>query len=102
MSVTNMTSENFKALTENTQVPVLIDFFAPWCSPCRMLSPIIDEIAEEAKAVKVCKVNIDDEQNLAAKFSVMSVPTLVLIKDNQISSMVGLRSKAEILEFING
>lgn len=101
MSVTNMTSENFKALTENAQVPVLIDFFAPWCSPCRMLSPIIDEIAEEAKAVKVCKVNIDEEQSLASRFSVMSVPTLVLIKENQISSMVGFRSKAEILEFIS-
>ena len=101
MSVTNMTSENFKALTENAQVPVLIDFFAPWCSPCRMLSPIIDEIAEEAKAVKVCKVNIDEEQSLASRFSVMSVPTLVLIKENRVSSMVGLRSKAEILEFIS-
>ena len=101
MSVTNMTSENFKALTENAQVPVLIDFFAPWCSPCRMLSPIIDEIAEEAKAVKVCKVKIDEEQSLASRFSVMSVPTLVLIKENRVSSMVGLRSKAEILEFIS-
>ena len=101
MPITKMTSENFKSITEGCSEPILIDFFAPWCSPCRMLSPIIDEISETAETVKICKVNIDEQPDLANQFNVMSIPTLIVFKDGQkVNESVGLVAKEKIEELI--
>ena len=99
MSVLKITSENFEKEVMQSDKPVLIDFWASWCMPCKMLSPTIDEIAGEVEQrVKVGKVNVDEEPKLAQKFNVMSIPTLVIIKDGKVqSTSVGVRSKQEIL-----
>lgn len=99
MSVLKITSENFESEVMQSDKPVLIDFWASWCMPCKMLSPTIDEIAGEVEQrVKVGKVNVDEEPKLAQKFNVMSIPTLVIIKDGKVqSTSVGVRSKQEIL-----
>ena len=99
MSVLKITSENFEKEVMQSDKPVLIDFWASWCMPCKMLSPTIDEIAEEVEGkVKVGKINVDEEQKLAQEFNVMSIPTLVIIKDGKVqSTSVGVRSKQEIL-----
>ncbi len=81
---------------------VLVDFWAAWCGPCQMLLPIMDEVAEEAGDVKVCKVNVDEEPELAAQYKVMTIPTLVLIKNGTVlKTTVGVRPKTEILEMLN-
>lgn len=102
MSEMNITKNNFEQEVLHSDKPVLIDFWAPWCGPCRMLSPVISEIAEEyGDKVKVCKVNVDDEGELAAAFNVMSIPTLVVVKDGKVTnSAVGVRPKAQIVEMI--
>ena len=102
MSEMNITRNNFEQEVLHSDKPVLIDFWAPWCGPCRMLSPVISEIAEEyGDKVKVCKVNVDDEGELAASFNVMSIPTLVVVKDGKVTdSAVGVRPKAQIVEMI--
>lgn len=102
MSEMNITKNNFEQEVLHSDKPVLIDFWAPWCGPCRMLSPVISEIAEEyGDKVKVCKVNVDEEDELAASFNVMSVPTLVVVKDGKVAnSAVGVRPKAQIVEMI--
>jgi len=101
MSVITVTSQNFEEEVTNSEKPVLIDFWASWCGPCRMLSPIVDEIAEERIDVKVCKVNVDDEQELAGRFGVMSIPTLIVIQHGQIKNKsVGVVPKASILSMI--
>lgn len=99
MSVLKITSENFESEVMQSDKPVLIDFWASWCMPCKMLSPTIDEIAGEVEQkIKVGKVNVDEEPKLAQKFNVMSIPTLVIIKDGKVqSTSVGVRSKQEIL-----
>ena len=81
MSVLQITKNNFDTEVMNSEKPVLIDFWASWCGPCKMLSPVVDEIAEETTDVKVGKVNVDEQPELARQFGVMSIPTLVLIKD---------------------
>jgi len=98
----NITKNNFEQEVLHSDKPVLIDFWAPWCGPCRMLSPVISEIAEEyGDKIKVCKVNVDDEGELAASFNVMSIPTLVVVKDGKVAnSAVGVRPKAQIVEMI--
>ena len=103
MSEMNITKNNFEQEVLHSDKPVLIDFWAPWCGPCRMLSPVISEIAEEyGDKVKVCKVNVDEEDELAASFNVMSVPTLVVVKDGKVTnSAVGVRPKAQIVEMID-
>ena len=98
----NITKNNFEQEVLHSDKPVLIDFWAPWCGPCRMLSPVISEIAEEyGDKIKVCKVNVDEEGDLAASFNVMSIPTLVVVKDGKVAnSAVGVRPKAQIVEMI--
>ena len=93
---------NFEEIKQGDK-PILIDFYASWCGPCKMLSPIIDEIAEERKDIVVGKVNVDDEPELAEKFGVFSVPTLVILKDGEIvHQSAGARPKAQILKLLEG
>ena len=99
----NITKENFEAEVMSSDRPVLIDFWAPWCGPCRMLSPTISEIAEEyGDKVKVCKVNVDEQGELASTFGVMSIPTLVVIKEGKIvNSVIGVRPKDQIVSMFS-
>jgi len=97
MSVITITKENFNEEVINSEKPVLLDFWASWCGPCRMVSPIVDEIADERADVKVGKVNVDEQPELASKFGVMSIPTLVVMKNGKITSQtVGARPKNQI------
>lgn len=102
MSVITLTKNNFEKEVLQSDKPVLIDFWASWCGPCRMVSPIIDEIAEISDgSYKVAKINVDDQAELASKFGVMSIPTLIVIKDGKITnSSVGARSKQAILSML--
>lgn len=101
MSVITLTKENFEAEVMNSDKPVLIDFWAAWCGPCRMVGPTIDEIANEADDVKVGKVNVDEQPSLASRFGVMSIPTLVVMKDGQtVKSAVGVQNKRAILQML--
>jgi len=83
----------------NADVPVLVDFWAPWCRPCRMLAPVIDQVAEEVKeSAKICKVNVDEAPGIAAKFGIMNIPTLLVFKKGELDKkMVGVQSKANII-----
>ena len=95
--ITNVTKENFDKEVMQAEGTVLIDFWAAWCGPCRMIDPAVEKIAEERPDVKVCKINIDDEQELAIKYGVMSIPTLMVVKNGEIvNTAVGLRPKEEI------
>lgn len=98
MSEINLNSSNFDEQVTNTDKLVLIDFYATWCGPCKMLSPIISEIANEySNSVKVCKVNVDESQELALKYNIMSIPTLIFLKNGVvIKSVVGFCSKSEL------
>jgi len=102
MSVVNLTSENFQREVLNSEKPVLVDFWASWCGPCRMVSPLVDQIAEENQEVKVGKVDIDDQPELAGAFRVMSIPTLMVFKGGKLyKSAVGARPKAAILAMLD-
>ena len=102
MAVIELTSENFNREVLECDKTVLIDFWASWCAPCRMLSPVVDEIAEENTQIKVCKVNVDKEGELAAAFRVSSIPMLVVIKDKKVvETSVGVVPKQKILQMIN-
>lgn len=99
--ITTITKDNFEKEIVKADKPVLVDFGASWCGPCRMLSPTIDEIAEEHPEIKVCKINIDDEAELAIRHGVMSVPTLMIFKNGEIAqTAVGVRPKDEILDLL--
>lgn len=98
MSIINLTKENFEAEVIKSDKPVLIDFAATWCGPCKMLSPVVDQIAEEHDEIKVCKIDIDEQLELAQQFRVMSVPTLIAFKDGKIiKQSVGVVPKSKIL-----
>lgn len=96
-----LTKDNFENEVINSDKPVLIDFWASWCGPCKMMSPIFEEVAEEVEDVKFGKVNVDEESEIAEKYSVMSIPTLVLIKGGkEVLRSVGVKPKREILNMI--
>lgn len=100
MSVLNVNKSNFDSI-KNSDKPVLLDFYADWCGPCRMVSPIVDEIAEENQQFTVGKINVDDEPELAQEFGVVSIPTLVVIKDGKVVNQVsGARPKPQILAML--
>ena len=101
MSAMNIDKNNFQNEVMNSDKPVLLDFWAPWCGPCRMVGPVIDEIAQERPDVLVGKVNVDEEPELARQFGVMSIPMLAVIRDgNVVSKSVGAKSKVRILEML--
>lgn len=101
MNAVNLNSANFETEVLKANVPVLIDFWAPWCGPCRMVSPIVDEIALEASGFKVGKVNVDEQPELAEAFGVMSIPTLIVMKDGKLANKsVGYKPKAAILSML--
>ena len=101
MAVINVNKENFQMEVLNADDKVLLDFWAPWCGPCRMVGPIIEQIAEERPDIKVCKINVDEEPALAQQYGVMSIPTLIVMEQGQIlAQSAGARPKAQILSML--
>ena len=101
MTAININKNNFQSEVMNSDKPVLLDFFAPWCAPCRMVVPIIEEIAGERPDIRVGKINVDEQPELASEFSIMSIPTLVVMKNGKIVQQVsGARPKNAILEML--
>ena len=101
MSAINVNKNNFNQEVLNSDKPVMMEFGAPWCGPCRMVVPLVEEIAEERSDIKVVKINVDEEQELAMQFGVMSIPTLVVMKNGKIINQVtGARPKAQILAML--
>ena len=101
MSAINLNKNNFHHEVMNSDKPVLLDFWAPWCGPCRRVVPIVEEIAQERSDIKVGKINIEDEQALAREFRVMSIPTLLVVKDGQVvNRSLGVKSKSAILDML--
>ena len=102
MTVMHITKDNFEAEVLKSDKPVMLDFWAAWCGPCRMVAPVLDEIAKERSDVKIGKINVDEERELAASFNVMSIPTLVVMKDGKVAEMtVGARPKEELLKLLD-
>lgn len=102
MSVQKINNNNFDSII-NSDVPVLIDFYADWCGPCRMVGPIVDEIAEERGDIIVGKVNVDEEPELAERFAVFSIPTIVVLKNgDEVNRATGARPKAQLLALLEG
>jgi thioredoxin 1 len=97
MAITNVTQDNFDAEVVKSEKPVLIDFWAAWCGPCKMVSPVIEEIANERDDIKVCKINIDEEQHLAMQYGIMSIPTMMVFSEGKpVKKVVGAVPKSEI------
>ena len=102
MAALKITKDNFQAEVVETKGTVLVDFWASWCGPCKMIGPIIDQIADERNDVKVCKINVDEEPELAAKFKVMSIPTLIVFKDGEVATQsMGAKPKTAILAMLD-
>lgn len=102
MAVLNITKDNFQKEVIESEKTVLLDFWATWCGPCRMLSPIVDEIAEERSDIKVGKINVDEQPELAASFNVMSIPMLIVMKEGRIANQaLGMRPKAQVLALLD-
>ena len=103
MKPIELTRDNFTEEVTNSPVPVLIDLWAPWCGPCRMMAPVIDEIAESASGFQVGKVNVDEQMEIAASLGVRSIPTLVVFKNGEVAARsVGVQSKEQVLALVNG
>lgn len=104
MAEITLTKDNFAKEVKESQIPVLVDFWAPWCGPCRMLGPVVAEIAEEYEGrVKVGKVNVDDEPELAAAFNVSSIPTVIVVKNGAVAEVsIGYKPKSELVKLIEG
>ena len=103
MSIIHINKDNFHQEVIASDKPVLLDFWAPWCGPCRLLAPILDAVAEEREDIKVVKINVDEEPELAGQFRVYSIPTLAVMKDGQlVHQSAGARPKAQILNMIAG
>lgn len=101
MAVTELNNENFESEISTSSTPVIVDFWAEWCGPCKRLSPIVEQLSEENSNIKFCKVNIDENPDLASRFHIMSIPTLIAFKDGQVcNTSVGLIPKNEILNLI--
>ena len=102
MSIVHITKENFQSVVLESAKPVLIDFWAVWCGPCKMIAPIVEEIAAERADIVVAKIDVDQEMELAVRFGISSIPTLVLMKDgNAAATLVGYRPKADILKLLD-
>ncbi len=96
-----ITTSNFEEVVLKSDVPVLVDFWAAWCGPCKMLSPIVKEIAEEVEGIKVGKVNVDEEPDLAMKYKIMSIPTIMIFQDGEVvNKAIGMQTKAGLLEML--
>ena len=101
MSVLHVGASNFNSIVKESGKTVLVDFWASWCGPCRMIAPVLDEIAAERPDIKVCKVNVDEEQELAISYGVSSIPTLLVFKNGQVvNKSIGAVPKAKILEML--
>ena len=101
MSVITVTKDNFEEVVLKAKQKVLLDFWAPWCGPCRMLGPVLEEVAAERPDIKVCKINVDEEMALARQFGVMSIPTLVVMENgHEVNKAIGARPKAQILAML--
>jgi len=101
MSIIHITAENYEAQVQNAEGRVLLDFWAPWCGPCRMIAPFLEEIAVEDESVTIGKVNVDEEMALAAKFGIVSIPTLIVMKNGKaVNTAVGYRPKDDILKLL--
>ncbi len=101
MNAVNINKNNFSEEVIHSDRPVLLDFWAPWCGPCRMVGPIVDEIAQERADIKVGKVNVDEQPELARQFSVSSIPTLVVVKDGRVMNQaIGARPKSQIMALL--
>ena len=103
MAIVEINNANFNSEVLESDKKVLVDFWAPWCGPCRMVSPIVDEIAGESDNVKVCKINIDEQPQLASQYGVMSIPTLMVFENGDVvDKAVGARNKSFILQMLEG